>query len=145
MSDSNRPDSPSLSPRESKWKAQPAADENEDPITFRTPASVPQPNPAAFPEAIVQPAPAAGVVTAQVEQTPPAQPESLSAVAASTTDTSLPLVGPPRRTRRQEITVQFGSRMRVDVRDLLDEVAEREGITLRRALEQAIEYYAARA
>ena len=43
------------------------------------------------------------------------------------------------RTKKRDIAVSFSTRLSLSTRDLLDVVAEREGLSLREIVEQAIE------
>jgi hypothetical protein len=118
----------------------PATDEDRDPIdtgsrtvqaaTPYTPiAATDTPAPALTPAA--SPAYTETVQAILAGQTP---------VQPAITVVDVPL--PPRRTRRQEVTVQLATRVSIEARDLLDVIAERDGITVRSAVEHAIKAYA---
>ncbi|MCW2853530.1 MAG: hypothetical protein JWM84_3194 [Nocardioides sp.] len=48
---------------------------------------------------------------------------------------------PPRRTYRQPAAVTFTNRLSLQHRELLDQMAEQEGVTIRSLLEQALDLY----
>ena len=97
-------------------KPRPAADEQVDPVDYQTPAPTPSP----------APAPAAPAATPTPTPPPAAEPEGARR----------PKLGRPKAKR--EATVPFSTRIAVSLSEMLDEAAEREGITIRSALEHAI-------
>lgn len=135
-----RPDSPLKKPA---LRIKPAADEHRDPIDSG-------PYPAAT-------APSTESVTAAVEPTlaptePVAEPPAMNEVAAAVDEALAPVaeveaptpaaVALRPRTRRQEVTIQLSARVSVETRDQLDDIAMRDSITIRAAIENAVAAYA---
>lgn len=116
----------------------PAPDESVDPVdyvpaTAPTFQAAPQPT-AAVEQATPQPAAPRAPKATQPRKSPSAAATPAPAVSA---DTSAPKrLGRPRG---RELTVPFSTRIAIDISEIIDDVAAREGLTIRSVVEQAIQ------
>lgn len=116
----------------------PAPDESVDPVDY-VPATAlafqaaPQPT-APVEQVAPQPATPRTPKATQPRKTTPASAPSVPVVS---TDTSAPKrLGRPRG---RELTVPFSTRIAIDISEIIDDVAAREGLTIRSVVEQAIQ------